>query len=121
VALKGNKASTWETLLGKFSHDRNTSPIHECLIDHKKLPFMAMLRNLRNMIKAGISSKHHNLVLRKLADEVHTHQFYFSPFSKLNCFFPQGAVINSKQFPFRFFSAYEVLDELQKEYEINCM
>ncbi|ELU05341.1 hypothetical protein CAPTEDRAFT_193037 [Capitella teleta] len=52
VAMKGNKASTWEALL-----------------DHKKLPFMAMLRNLRNMIKAGISTKHHNLVLRKLTDE----------------------------------------------------
>lgn len=32
---------------------------------------MAMLRNLRNLIKAGISPKHHNLVLRRLADQVH--------------------------------------------------
>jgi telomerase protein component 1 len=34
VSTKGNKASTWESL-----------------IDHKKLPFMAMLRNIRNLIR----------------------------------------------------------------------
>lgn len=38
--------------------------------DHKKLPFMAMLRNLRNLIKAGISPKHHQSILRRLQDEV---------------------------------------------------
>jgi len=77
VSSKGNKASTWEEL-----------------IDHKKLPFMAMLRNLRNLILAGVSEKHHKWVLKKLTDE--------------------GSVINSQQFPFRFFSAYEVLNELEK-------
>ncbi|CAG5115663.1 unnamed protein product, partial [Candidula unifasciata] len=82
VSLKGNKAQTWEDL-----------------IDHKKLPFMAMLRNLRNMIKAGISPKHHNNVLRRLTD--------------------QRSVVNSKQFPFRFFSAYVVLNELEEAYETN--
>ena len=50
-------------------------------VDHNKLPFMAMLRNIRNMIKAGISGKHHQWVLKKLTDE--------------------GAVVNSRQFPFR--------------------
>ena len=40
VSLHGNVASTWESLL-----------------DHRKLPFMAMLRNLRNMLLAGISPK----------------------------------------------------------------
>ena len=77
VSSKGNKASTWEEL-----------------IDHKKLPFMAMLRNLRNLILADVSEKHHKWVLKKLTDE--------------------GAVINSQQFPFRFFSAYEVLNELER-------
>ncbi|KAK7488729.1 hypothetical protein BaRGS_00020026 [Batillaria attramentaria] len=80
VSLKGNKAETWQDLL-----------------DHKKLPFMAMLRNLRNLIKAGISMKHHNMVIRRLTD--------------------QRQVVNSKQFPFRFFSAYQVLNELEQAYE----
>jgi len=39
-------------------------------VDHRKLPFMAMLRNIRNMIKAGISEKHHSWILQKLSDEV---------------------------------------------------
>ena len=77
VSTKGNKASTWEEL-----------------IDHQKLPFMAMLRNLRNLIVAGVSPKHHQWVTHKLNDE--------------------RAVINSRQFPFRFFSAYKVLDDLEK-------
>ncbi|XP_021378535.1 telomerase protein component 1-like [Mizuhopecten yessoensis] len=80
VSLKGNKAKTWEDL-----------------IDHNKLPFMAMLRNLRNVIKAGISEKHHTNILHRLTNE--------------------KQVVNSKQFPFRFFSAYEVLGNLEKDYE----
>ncbi|XP_033757244.1 LOW QUALITY PROTEIN: telomerase protein component 1-like [Pecten maximus] len=80
VSLKGNKAKTWEDL-----------------IDHNKLPFMAMLRNLRNVIKAGISEKHHTNILHRLTNE--------------------RQVVNSKQFPFRFFSAYEVLGNLEKDYE----
>ena len=77
VSLKGNKAAVWEEL-----------------IDHRKLPFMAMLRNLRNLIIADVSQKHHQWVLNKLSNE--------------------RAVVNSQQFPFRFFSAYEVLDNLEK-------
>ncbi len=73
VSAKGNKAATWEEL-----------------IDHKKLPFMAMLRNLRNLILAGVSFRHHSWVLSKLNNE--------------------GAVAASRQFPFSFFSAYEAID-----------
>lgn len=47
--MKGNKAQVWEQL-----------------IDNKKLPYMAMLRNIRNMIKVGISEKHHQWVIKKL-------------------------------------------------------
>ena len=46
-----------------------------CPTDHKKLPFMAMLRNLRNLIKAGISDKHHTAVIRRLTDQVGTDLF----------------------------------------------
>jgi len=79
ISLKGNKAEVWQQL-----------------IDNKKLPFMAMLRNIRNMIKAGISEKHHQWVLKKLQDD--------------------GSVIYSRQFPFRFFSAYQILEELEQEF-----
>jgi len=78
LSAKGNKHSTWEEL-----------------IDHKKLPFMAMLRNLRNLIITGISPKHHQAVLSRLTDE--------------------KSVISSRQLPWRFLSAYEAIDiDLEK-------
>jgi len=73
ISLKGNKAHVWEEL-----------------IDNRKLPFMAMLRNLRNLILSGISNRHHNWVKSKLRDE--------------------KTVANSRQFPFSFFTAYEAID-----------
>jgi telomerase protein component 1 len=72
LSLKGNKASTWEEL-----------------IEHQKLPFMAMLRNLRNLIFTGVHPKYHRWVINKLKNE--------------------RAVASSRQFPTRFFSAYEVI------------
>lgn len=78
VSAKGNKHSTWEELL-----------------DHNKLPFMAMLRNLRNMIITGISPKHHEIILNRLTDE--------------------KSIANSRQLPWRFLSAYEAINiDLEK-------
>ncbi|XP_031153943.1 telomerase protein component 1 isoform X2 [Sander lucioperca] len=75
LSLEGNKAATWEKL-----------------IDNKSLPFMAMLRNLRNMITQGISEAHHKKILSRLTNK--------------------KAVIQSRQFPFRFLAAYKVIMEL---------
>ena len=44
VSAKGNVAKTWETLINK-----------------NKLPFMAMLRNIRNLLLAGVSDRHHQV------------------------------------------------------------
>jgi len=73
LSAKGNKHTTWQELL-----------------DHKKLPFMAMLRNLRNMIITGISPNHHEMVLARLTDE--------------------KSVSSSRQLPWRFLSAYQAID-----------
>ncbi|KAL6103821.1 tep1 [Pungitius sinensis] len=75
LSLEGNKAATWEKL-----------------IDNKSLPFMAMLRNLRNMITRGISEAHHKKILSRLTNK--------------------KAVIQSRQFPTRFLAAYKVIMEL---------
>ncbi|XP_028448639.1 telomerase protein component 1 isoform X2 [Perca flavescens] len=75
LSLEGNKAATWEKL-----------------IDNKSLPFMAMLRNLRNMITKGISEAHHKKILSRLTNK--------------------KAVIQSRQFPIRFLAAYKVIMEL---------
>ena len=76
LASKGNNASTWKAL-----------------ILSKKLPYMAMLRNLRNIIQSGVSDNIHKIVQKKLSSS--------------------EDVKRSRQFPFRFLSAYAVLDGLK--------
>jgi telomerase protein component 1 len=80
VSAKGNRASTWEEL-----------------IEHKKLPFMAMLRNIRNLLLCGVQTKYHRWVQGKLRDE--------------------QTIMHSRQFPFRFFSAYEVVPRDMAHYQ----
>ncbi|XP_032199046.1 telomerase protein component 1 isoform X2 [Mustela erminea] len=76
LSLRGNKASVWEEL-----------------IDNGKLPFMAMLRNLCNLLRVGISARHHELVLQRLQHE--------------------NSVIHSRQFPFRFLNAHDSINNLE--------
>uniref|UniRef100_A0A3Q2XZ07 TROVE domain-containing protein n=1 Tax=Hippocampus comes TaxID=109280 RepID=A0A3Q2XZ07_HIPCM len=88
--MKLKDAETWERLL---SQEGNKAATWEKLIDNKSLPFMAMLRNLRNMIRQGISMTHHQKILSRLTNK--------------------KAVLQSRQFPFRFLSAYKVIMELR--------
>ncbi|XP_056599066.1 telomerase protein component 1 isoform X2 [Triplophysa dalaica] len=89
--MKLKQPFTWERML---SQEGNKAATWEKLIDRRSLPFMAMLRNLRNMITMGISEKHHSKILSRLTSK--------------------EAVIQSRQFPFRFLSAYKVIMELTK-------
>lgn len=78
-------AERWET---ELSAHGNTTEVWEKLIGENKLGYMAMLRNLRNILKAEPSNM--DKVYKKLSD--------------------REEVLHSKQLPFRFFSAYrEVL------------
>jgi hypothetical protein len=74
---------TWET---ELSARGNTKEVWNELIASGKLGYMAMLRNLKNMINAGADI---NPVLAVLGDE--------------------KAAQNSKQLPFRFYAAYKRL------------
>lgn len=73
---------TWET---ELSSKGNTKEVWEELIASGKVGYMALLRNLRNIITAGPSNL--DACLKKIAD-------------------PE-AVAKSKQLPFRFLSAYQ--------------
>ncbi|PWA30048.1 hypothetical protein CCH79_00009700, partial [Gambusia affinis] len=88
--MKLKEPQTWERLI---SLEGNNPATWQKLIDSGSLPFMAMLRNLRNMITKGISEAHHQKILRRLTN--------------------QKAVIQSRQFPFRFLAAYKVILELR--------
>eukprot|EP00741_Cyanophora_paradoxa_P017350 tig00020961_g16760.t1 len=80
---------TWET---KLSATGNKAETWEGLIDARALPFMAMLRNLRNLILTGVSQRHHRWAMSRLTDET--------------------TVANSRQLPTSFLSAYEVLGQV---------
>jgi telomerase protein component 1 len=86
---------TWET---EISAGGNRPETWENMIRARKLPFMAMLRNIRNMLVTGVEPETHAAVQARLTDV--------------------DAIRNSRLFPFRFFSAFEAikisLEELQK-------
>uniref|UniRef100_A0A3Q2D9P9 TROVE domain-containing protein n=1 Tax=Cyprinodon variegatus TaxID=28743 RepID=A0A3Q2D9P9_CYPVA len=86
--MKLKEPQTWERLL---SMEGNKAATWQKLIDSRSLPFMAMLRNLRNMITKGISEAHHKKILSRLTNKVQ----------------------RSRQFPFRFLAAYKVIMELR--------
>ncbi len=64
------------------------------LIDRRKLPYMATVRNLRNLVLSNVDDAHAAAVAEYVGNE--------------------RAVANSRMFPFRFFVAFDVLDELQE-------
>lgn len=81
---------TRETVLSDKGQSKET---WEELIDSKKLGYMALLRNLKNILSYGISSDRINTVLTYLRK-------------------PEN-VRRSKQLPFRFFSAYKMVEDLK--------
>ncbi|MBD2700582.1 TROVE domain-containing protein [Spirosoma sp. BT702] len=92
---------TWETelsALGQMPFEDVTAKEAairtkwEELIDSGRLGYMAILRNLRNMLEAGISGAHVEKICTLLASD--------------------KAVQKAKQLPFRFLSAYRELKEL---------
>jgi 60 kDa SS-A/Ro ribonucleoprotein len=92
---------TWETelsALGQQGFDKQADKEKafqakwEELIDSGKLGYMALLRNLRNILQANVSKNHLNKVAERLASE--------------------KEVQTSKQLPFRFLSAYRELKEV---------
>lgn len=75
---------TWETELSAKGNNKET---WESLISENKLGYMAMMRNLRNIIKSEASNI--NKVYEYLTDE--------------------SRVLKNKQLPFRYYSAYKAL------------
>lgn len=74
---------SWET---ELSARGNTKEVWDELISEGKLPFMAALRNMRNIVKSGADI---SPILGMLSD--------------------RNAVAKSRQLPFRFYSAYREL------------
>ena len=78
----------WEVLLSQFPDEKKA--VWEFLIDERLLGYMAMLRNLRNILQAEVSESHVDKVAAFISNE--------------------KVVERSKQLPFRFLSALKSLD-----------
>ncbi|MCU0434996.1 MAG: TROVE domain-containing protein [Bacteroidia bacterium] len=94
-------AYTWETELSALGQHKFSSANEKAaairakweeLIDSGKLGYMALLRNLRNIMEAGVSAAH----LKKVCATLGNAQ----------------AVANAKQLPFRFLAAYREVQKL---------
>lgn len=101
---------TWETELSKLGQIQYTDEKErsvafrmkwEELIDSQKIGYMALIRNLRNILEAGVSQQH----LIKIC-EVLSH--------------PE-AVRRSKQLPFRFLAAYREISKVKSAYAGRVM
>lgn len=83
---------TWETKISATKGDiQAKAEAWGELIDNKKLGYMAMMRNLRNIIDSNLSNER----MKKVADYLCN----------------ETAVMNSKQLPMRYLSAYKALKE----------
>lgn len=81
---------TWETRLSEAGQNgESKKEVWEELIESRKVGYMALMRNLRNIIQAEVSDEHITMVCNYLSNET--------------------AVLNSKQLPFRYVSAYRML------------
>ena len=101
---------TWETELSAVGQgtyateaDRQTAirQTWEILIESGKLGYMALLRNLRNIMEANVSAAMVERVCDTLADRF--------------------AVARSKQLPFRFLAAYREVKALQSGHVANVL
>lgn len=100
-------ADTWETKVSAAGQAATTekereelkSEAWETMIMSKKLGYMAALRNIRNIIEAKVSDEAHETLQKYIANE--------------------KAVANSKQLPFRFWSAYRIVAGLSGNTKIR--
>lgn len=79
----------WEVLLSQFGKEK--TKVWEFLLENDLVGYMALMRNLRNMVEAGVNDNIVKLVAAKLSDP--------------------DEVAKSKQLPFRFLMAHQILNQ----------
>lgn len=101
---------TWETELSQLGQNRFENDnakkaafrqTWENLIESKKVGYMALMRNLRNILEAEVSGRHIKMVCDYLSNE--------------------KAVSRSRQLPFRFLSAYREIKNVNAPFASNVL
>lgn len=88
--------ANWEVVLSQFG---NTPQVWEYLLEDGLVGYMALLRNLRNILEAGVNDAAIERVCEKLSNK--------------------EEVLNSKQLPFRYTMAYHILSPFYQSYSWN--
>ena len=98
ACIEGNlaKPTSWETELSAHGNNKET---WEKLIAENNVPYMAALRNLRNMIAANPDN--FDEILERLANK--------------------EAVAKSRQLPFRFYSAYRSVEDIASSKVLDAL
>jgi len=82
----------WEVLMSQFGRDKESkNEVWSFLVENDLLGYMALLRNVRNMLTADVDMKVIKAVAAKLSDK--------------------EQVARSKQLPFRFLMAHQVIQQ----------
>jgi hypothetical protein len=93
--LVSKSEANWEVVLSQFGQTpAGKAAVWQYLIEKDLVGYMALLRNLRNLLEARVPQATIDKAAAKLAD--------------------REEVLGSKQLPFRFASAYEVIEELEE-------
>lgn len=93
LALKSQV--NWEVLLSQFGGDKKA--VWTFLIENDLVYYMAMLRNLRNLLEAKVD----RAVIQKVSDKLSNHD----------------EVVKSKQLPFRFMAAGRALEQMTGQFD----
>eukprot|EP01130_Rhizamoeba_saxonica_P006688 TRINITY_DN2669_c0_g1_i1.p1 TRINITY_DN2669_c0_g1~~TRINITY_DN2669_c0_g1_i1.p1 ORF type:complete len:2177 (+),score=451.33 TRINITY_DN2669_c0_g1_i1:90-6620(+) len=82
---------TWETQLSKLG---NTADTWISLIENKKLPFVAMMKNISNLVATGVPHKYHRWVQNRLSNA--------------------SIIASSKIFPLKFLNLYDHIPTIEQ-------
>lgn len=89
----------WEVLLSQFGNDKKA--VWSFLIENDLIGYMALLRNLRNILEAKVSRD----LIQRVVDKISS----------------KDEVLKSKQLPFRFLSALRSLQTMNADVDGNQM
>lgn len=88
---------TWETVISSV---QSKTQGWEYVVNTGKIPYMAALRNIRNILKTGVSDKTVDNLLELISNE--------------------EQILRSKQFPFRWYSAYDQISKAITDNSLAC-
>lgn len=96
--MKLEQPQTWERLISKHG---NQGWVWEDLIRENRLSYLALLRNLRNILNCGVHNDIHDKILKRIQSE--------------------SLIVKAKIFPYQILAAYDTLCEMRESLQPEAM